>query len=227
MIEYFIVEERKFVEVAARPPVWRVLHELELPPARRITPDNRPEVRAMFPNSMCAFPASWQRLSYNANLPWLSRTKWTVFYSNNLWITNDQGFNEPGDPRANYILNTNLDKELPRVENLTCGGNLVTGYVEGPNLVVSTLNVNDPLPSVTWLLQHPEFCTYAVSMDSNGTPRRFPQGQQPNGYLPDLLHPFIADRNRFPKMTIPLWRLVPWTAPERPDLYRIYLPYGN
>jgi hypothetical protein len=216
------------------PRLVRVLHELELPEARRITPSNRPEVRQMFPVHFVPFTRAWQMKSYEMNRPWLTPTKWTVVYANNLWITNDQGFNEPGDPRANYVTGTNLDQEDPRVECLTCGGNLlrVLGEVRAKTnagleecYIIQTLDYRNPPPAILprWLT------TIAVSMDSNGTPRRFPQGQQPNGFMPDILHPLLADPRQYDGqdghdfITIPKWRCEPWGA-DTCDPYKLYRP---
>jgi hypothetical protein len=205
---------------------WRVLHELELPSWRRIAiQPGRPEVRPFFHNHFVEFGERWQWLSYYGNQPWLTPQKWTAFYGNNLWITNDQGFGESNDPRRNYVLPEDLDAdELPKTEVITCGGNILSGYRDGNDIVVDMLDVHGSLPSLPWIKEHREFCTYAVTVDSGLKPRRFPQGQQPNDYMPDLFHPMIADTRRFIKITIPAWRVVEWTNPEPPDLYTIYRP---
>lgn len=203
----------------------RVLHELELPAARRITPPSRPEVRQLFPVQFVPFTRAWQLYSFQKNQPWLTPNKWTVFYANNLWITNDQGFNEPGDPRANYVTGTNLDKEDPKVEALTCGGNLLhvlgetrvkTNNVVEDCYIIETIDYTSAPPASLpiWLT------TIAVSMDSNGIPRRFPQGRQPDGYMPDIVHPLLADPKRF-TVVIPKWRCEAWTS-ETCDPYKLY-----
>ena len=205
--------------------LWRVLHELELPRDKRIAiQPGRPEVRAMFPNHFVPFNRAWQELSYKANQPWLTPRKWDAFYGNNLWITNDNGFGEEDDPRVNFITGENVGAPLPKVEAITCGGNVLAGYEEGENVVIETLDYTESPPSAEWLLSHREFCTYAVTVDSGLKPRRFPQGEQPDGFMPDLLHPLMADPKRFKKITIPKWRVVRWTENSPPDLYKIYRP---
>jgi hypothetical protein len=201
------------------PRLVRVFHELELPEARRITPPGRPEVRPLFPNHFVPFDQRWQMKSYEMNRPWLTPSKWTTVYGWQLWITNNNGFGNGDDPRANFVTGENVNEPLPKVEALTCGGNLlhVLGETERDYLI-ETLDYRNPPPAIIprWLT------TIAVSMDSNGTPRRFPQGQQPNGFMPDVLHPLLADPLRF-VVTIPRWRCEPWLSAEC-DPYKLYRP---
>lgn len=199
--------------------LWRVLHEAELPSYRRITPRGNPEVRALFPNHYSEFGEAWQRLSRAMN-PRISNNKWTSVYSTDTFITNFQGF---GLDRANYILGTNLDHELPRVEALTTGGSLLKGHVSGSDLVVETLDVNNP-PTLAWIEERPWFWTYAVSCDGKLQPRRFPQGLQPNGEVVPIVHPLIANPRRYTSITIPLWRVVRWPGPGYPDPFLVYHP---
>jgi hypothetical protein len=202
-----------------RPELW---HELELPEDRRITPAGMPEVRPLFPNHFSRFGLSWQLRSRGMNLR-ISDNKWTAVYGYLLWIANYQGFGNPDDPRANYVLGKDLNSGDPKVEALTTGGSLLTGKIVGSNLVIETLDVHNP-PSLDWIMQRPWFWTYAVSMDGKGKPRRFAQGLQLNGEIVPIIHPLIADPGRFPLITIPLWRVERWTAPELPDPYTIYSP---
>lgn len=204
-----------------RPPLWRVLHDKEIGPLFR---PNLPEVFPMFPNHHVPFGEMYQRLSFEMNRQYLSADKWTAVYSFQRFVTNEQGFGNDGDPRANYILGRNLTYDLPRVEVLTCGGSLLTGTVSGTNLIVRTLDAWGDAPTADWLRAHRWFSVYAVSVDSRGTPRRFPQGEQPNGYMADIIHPLIADPCRFPAITIPLSRLERWTDVDLPDPYRLYHP---
>ena len=111
---------------ADRPRLWRIKHDIELGALWR---DNLPEVHPFFPNHHVPFLEVWQRLSRELN-PLLTDEKWTAVYSFKRFATNNNGFGNPDDPRANYITGTHLDKADPRVEVLKCGGNLVTGYPE-------------------------------------------------------------------------------------------------
>lgn len=199
----------------SRPPLWRVLHDKELGTDR----DNIPEVFPFLPNHHVPFDRTWQLLSKAMN-PLLSGDKWRDVYWYKLWITNNQGFDIPGDPRVDYVNGRDIGAPLPRVEALTCGGNVLTGYVEGPNLIVSTLDWRNPPASIDVIPRWHR--TYAVTVDSHGTPRRFPQGEQPNGYMADVIHPLMADPGRF-MITFPLSNLQKWTRPGFPDPYTFYV----
>lgn len=210
----------------------RVLHEAEVPAARRNVPHGRPEVRAMFPNHFVQFGRDWQLFAWKKLNPLLKANNMTAIYDDSLWVTNNEGFGNPNDPRANYFENRNLDKPAPKVENITCGGNLlrVLGEVMAkagertlePCFVVETLQWSDPVPSLEWLEARPWLITHAVDLDSNGMPSKFPQGYKHLGYTPGVRHPLVADPKRF-RIVIPTWRCVLWTEPTAPDPLNIYL----
>ncbi len=205
----------------------RVLHELELAShLPHTTPPGRPEVRAMFPNHHIPFRKPWQLKSKAMN-PLCSPANWSAGYHHKLWIANDHGMGDANDPRANYVTGENLTSPLPRVEALTCGGNLLS--VIGEALVktdrgkeacyiIETLDYSaappDEIPP--WLV------TTAVNMGTDGTPRRFEQARQPNGFIPGFFHPLLADPKRF-TVAIPKWRVVDWAEDYAPDVYRVYL----
>lgn len=53
-------------------------------------------------------------------------------------FTNHQGFEIPGDPRANYILDQNLDCPLPKLDAVrTCARSVMTGVESGTDLIVT------------------------------------------------------------------------------------------
>jgi hypothetical protein len=219
MNEYFVLDGRKFVAVETpvvpRPRLWRVRHFLECDDDRR----SRPEVNPLFPNHYSHFGKEAQLLSRAMNFR-ITSAKWSQVYSYHLWITNEQGFGNSDDPRANYVTGEDLDYAAPKVEALLCGGNVVTGEPEAGLLHVATLDWRN-MPSLEWIMARPWFITKAVAVDGNGKPRRFPQGEQPNGEMVDILHPLIADPVRY-EITIPLRRLQEWTEPELPDPYMLY-----
>lgn len=204
-----------------RPPLWRVLHEAEVPEFRRNVPPRMPEVRPFFPNHHSEFGKHWQGLSWDMN-PLLNAGNMTAVYDGELWVANNQGFGMDGDPRANYFTNRNLTFENIRVEALTCGGNVLTGYEEDTNLVVETLQWSDPVPTVGWIEKRPWLITHAVKLDGDGLPARFGQGYSHLGFTPGVRHPLVANPKRY-KITIPKWRVVRWTESELPDPYKVYL----
>lgn len=192
---------------------YRVKHDKELGSLWR---DNMPEVHPFLPNHFTPFTAGWQRLSFNL-MPWIA-DKWTAVFSYQRAFTNNNGFGMEDDPRANFILGKDLAEDLPKIEALVCGGALLAGYVDGLNFVPETLNGRVNPPGVEWLKARPWLYFDAISVDGNGTPRRFPQGKGDR-----VLIPLIADRNRYPKITIPMWKLQRWVEPFPPDPYKIYL----
>lgn len=205
----------------------RVLHELELASnLPHTTPPGRPEVRQMYPeNLFVPFSERWQMKSWTMN-PLLSANNMSAFYHNNLWVTNNQGLGEDSDPRANYFTREDLSYPLPKVETITCGGNILhvtgetvirRGGVPIDSYIVEVLDYRDPPPDVIppWLQ------TWAVNMRHDGTPGRFSMGQQANGYLPGVVHPLLSDKTKV--ITIPKWRCVEWREAEPPDVYRLYL----
>jgi hypothetical protein len=203
---------------SVRPRIWRVLHDKELGELRR---SNLPEVFPMFPNHHVWFRRHAQLRSRELN-PILTPDQWTKIYTNERFITNQQGFEKPGDPRNNYVTGDTGHPEDPKTEVLTCGGNLLTGYVDGGHLHVMTLDYRAELPPAGWLMKNPWFLVKYVGVGSTGIPRRFPPAEQSNGYIPDVLHPLIADPNRFIDITIPLRVVEEWTSATLPDTYTIY-----
>lgn len=214
----------------------RVLHELELPPNRRTTPWNRPEVRPMFPNQYVPFGKNWQLLSWELNdRRYFNAGNMTAIYHTHLWIANRQGFGIEGDPRANYFTNTYLDKRNIRVENLTCGGNILKVIGEGlfktsgtspvPCYIVETLSYRT-IPSLQELKLKPWLVTTAVQLrgGEDVIPEKFPQGQLPNGDNPGVKHPLVSNPLEAVNV-IEKWRVVPWEENTVPDPYRVYLPY--
>jgi hypothetical protein len=204
----------------------RVLHELELPVAKRITPLGRPEVRPTFPNTFVPFGRSWQFLSKSMN-PLLTPNNWTNAYDHKLWVANDNGFGDSNDPRNNYVTGE-MGAQDPKVEVITCGGNLLSVIGEGsvktnsglePCYIVETLGWDDPMPSLDYIMVRPWFQTWAVNMRSDGLPGRFSYGQQPNGYLPGFVHPLMGTGTA----AIPKWRCEPWDSIDC-DPYRLYKP---
>lgn len=207
----------------------RVLHEKELASnLPHTTPASRPEVRQLYPVHFSPFDRSWQILAWRMN-PMLSAGNMTAVYDDHLWISNDQGLGSDTDPRANYFEGTHLSSPLPKVECLTCGGNLL--HVLGETVaktnagleacyIVETLDYHT-VPTLEYINARPWLVTWAVNMGSDGTPRRFSQGQQINGYLPGVRHPLVADHQY--TVVIPRWRVIEWQEGEPPEPYRLYL----
>ena len=207
----------------------RVLHECELPADRRTNPPRMPEVRPLFPNHFSPFNREWQMRSWKEN-PTLSAGNMSAVYNTHLWIANNNGTDDSDRPCQDYFLMEHLDSPYSlKVESLTCGGNLlhVLGEIyaktnSGVELcyIVETLDWHDAPPDVIspWLI------TTAINLRADGTPGRFPQGAQENGYVPGVRHPFVCNPSMYDSIVIEKWRCVPWTEPDPPDPYKVYLP---
>jgi hypothetical protein len=179
--------------IPARPPLFRVLHDREMGALWR---PGLPEVHPFSPAHHTLFTEAWQHRSFNMNS--MSREKWTSVYSYKIAFTNDNGYGDPGDPRRNYIMGENLREEFPKVEALVCGGAVLTGVVSGDVLVVHTLNGRERPPEII----EPWEMFDAVTVDRNGVPRMFPQG---DGHPVKI--PLLADRTRYPLLTFPMSKL--------------------
>ena len=209
---------------------WRVKHDLEL--GNTVWRPRLPEVHPFFPNHYSEFGRGWQVLAKSAN-PKVSAEKMTVVYWYRLWMTNKQGFGmdgkmgsngemNPYDPRANYFEGKDLGFPNIRVEALTTGGSLIEGEEMGDNVVVNSLHYKN-VPPLEWFMQHPEFHTIAVTVDGRGTPRPFPQGLQPDGSNATIIHPFVTNRDRYPTLVIPKYKLQRWEHSYPPDPFKLYL----
>lgn len=206
----------------------RILHELELTSSLpHTTPPDRPEVRQLYPeNLFVPFGKAWQIKAWDMN-PLLTAGNMTQVYDDHLWISNNNGFSNESDLRANHFTGEDLSSPVLKVETLTCGGNvhrvlgemtITRGGVPIPSYILEVLDYRNPPPAVIppWLR------VWAVNMGTDGTPRRFTQGRQANGYVPGVVHPFVSDPSKI--ITIPKWRCVRWTEGEPPDPYKVYLP---
>lgn len=190
------------------------------------------------------FTEAWQRQSFGLNT--MDKMEWTNLFSDTTAFTNNQGFGKRDDPRANFITGENLRAPLPKLEALLCGGAVVTGVpsfrlaaalrqaadlsrnlfrvsfgffrqsvrslLDVNTLQVYTLNGRDAPPRRAlepWEMYH------AVTVDSRGIPRLFPQGDG----KPVILA-LVADRDRYPVVTLPMYKLV-----KLPDNVAIPSPY--
>ncbi len=211
----------KYQKKVSLPELWRVKHDIEMGPLWRI---QDPQVHPMLPNQFSQFKKEWQLLSKELN-PLLDKSRWTQCYGDATWIANRHGFGNPEDPRANYVTGENIGDgfALPKVELLTCGGNILTGHIEGSDLVADILDYRMAPPDIEWFKSHPWFGTWATRCGLKGDPVYLLQAKDANGNLTAFLHPLIGDKIQYPRITIPLYKLQKWTEPYLPDPMRIYL----
>src|SRR3990167_3881241 len=110
---------------------WRVLHYLEYGNPLR----SRPEVELFEPDHKTSFPERWQKLSYDLNTTLnplitanMEKKKWRALYRFDKAFMNGTGFEESGDPRADFINRLNLTSPLPKFDKpRVCGGAFLRG----------------------------------------------------------------------------------------------------
>lgn len=166
------------------PPLWMVKHDN---PVRQIVLDRGvplPEVFPMLPNGFFPLDEQWQWLWKNIN-PELSPLDWRKLLQFERFMTNDNGFDKPGDPRRDYVNGRDLTAvddrgkpALPKMELLFCGGATITGHVEGQYLYVSTLDGWAAPPDAEWVLARPWYWFAAVSINPKGEINNLTQGGQ-------------------------------------------------
>jgi hypothetical protein len=154
----------------------------------------------MFPNHFVEFGEAWQRLERALNGQ-LDNRKWRALHTYQRAFNNYNGFDKPGDPRADFINRMDVTAAKPKQEALLCGGAIFPGYPEGALLVIETLNSEGPIPTYENLKPWQYFDAVSIDEDTNhnGIIRRFPQGGGARVFI--LL---LANRNRYPKITVPL-----------------------
>jgi hypothetical protein len=145
-----------------------------------------PEVYILSENKT-DFTAGFQLQSYALNTvanPLITASidplKWRVLFDFMRAFTNGTGFNESGDPRVDFVNMRDIGAPLPKFDKARiCGGALVTGVVDGNDLILETMNVYGGAPTLDWLLARPWLYFDAVNVTANGI-SRFPQGMNGN-----------------------------------------------
>jgi len=181
---------------SSSPQLWRYKHDPK--PFTRL---NKPEVNPMFPNHFVEFGEAWQRLERELNYKITDRKKWRALHTHERAFNNYNGFEKPGYPRADFINKMDITAAKPKQEALLCGGAIFPGYTEGALLVIETLNSEGPVPTLADLKPWQYFDAVSIDEDiyHNGIIRRFPQGGGERVFI--LL---LANRNRYPKIYVPL-----------------------
>lgn len=206
---------------------WRCLHQAE---GGYPNPDKMPVVRPSLQEGSVNFTKPLQLMSYEINKfnRLLTRGRWRGIYGNWTAFTNTAGFDDPGDPRADWVNVVDLKYPLPKLmKGIICGGGFYTGVVEhdlkyGDVLAmypgVNAIDVYN-LPSTDYqvfsqivLEKHWYFHATTRSGDKINN---FPQGQGNPVYVPYCL--------RAPA-SYPLSWFEPWEEDYLPDPLKIYKP---
>lgn len=200
--------QRATVAEPPRPPLWRVLHDVETtlgdwrtgyPEVFRINP---------FHSVLLTSPVQWLWRNMNPNM---TAEKFCTLFGNTLAFTNGTGF--PG--RANHILGTDLDENDPRFDQARiCGGAVVAEkYRMNGKVYIESIDVRNPLSSAEYVMARPWLRFDALR--SGSIIRRFPQADGERIYVPLL--------TAVDNVWLPESALQRWTAADLPDPYRVYL----
>ena len=197
---------------------WRSLHKAE--GGHEKTPLGMPEVIPPENPYAIDMTKEIQQMSFNLMKhfnPAITQQQWSKVHEHNIAFTNYQGFKKPGDPRANFILGEDLNKELPKYDKAgrICGGTFLRGEVREDKLVcipgVHGIDSTKPLPPLQTIVDN-NWYFYAISFHAKRV-EHFPQGQ--GG---PVAIPFIFDR----EVQFPLSLFVKWESDTLPDPLTLY-----
>jgi hypothetical protein len=157
----------------------------------------------------------WLSFNLNRHNPAFTPSNWRAVYWDGRAFTNGNGFDAPGDPRADFVNDRDVNDPLPRLmKAIICGGMFIRGEVQGLNLYctpgVSGIDVSKPMPTVDEVLERNWYFTAVTAGD---VIHQFPQG----GGLPVLIPYFLIV-----PVVYPLTWFERWESGALPDPLRIY-----
>lgn len=166
------------------------------------------------------FTREMQLLSYalNRHNPAFTGDKWRSVYWTDRAFTNGNGFDEPGDPRADFVNNRDVNDPLPALmKAIICGGSFYRGDVVGNELVcrpgVHAIDARRAMPSVEQVLANNWY--FVATTGGDRVISNFPQGDG----RPVLIPYFLTQPTPYP-----LSWFVPWNETFLPDPLRLYRP---
>lgn len=149
-------------------------------------------------------------------------------------FANGTGFEDPADPRADFILRRNLTYPLPAMDKVrTCARSTLKGTLSGTSVTLDMLNGNEPPPlkpgfshplrvedvnpeAYLYLPQtHPWYFFAANIVQADGRLIPFPNGASYTWVGDNTPRTFVPHVSRF-TIVYPLSRLVPVTSPPYP-----------
>lgn len=176
---------------ASAAPWFQVLHDFQLyngDPRPEVIERGvpLPEIYPLLPNQFTKLTFNWQWLWKYLN-PLMSPLDWRKLLHYERAFTNLNGFDKPGDPRADHVNERDMQSPLPKIEALVCGGAFLTGkpdvmYKGEPHLQVVTLDGRQPPPPVGWV-QANKLAFEAVSARPDGGVQSFSLTPNPE-YVP-------------------------------------------
>jgi len=194
---------------------WRCLHQKE---GGLSNPNGMPVVRPSENAPAIHFTGAMQLMSYELNSfnPLFSKEKWRVVYGRGTAFTNQNGFVDHGDLRADFVNRKDLNEPLPKLmKAIICGGMFIRGEVTDDQLRcvpgVHAIDAGKAMPSVDEIMARN---WYFTATTSNGKRvNHFPQGKgQP------VLIPYIL----IEPVVYPLTWFERWESNELPNPLKIY-----
>lgn len=151
-----------------------------------------------------------QRLWFGLN-PGMTLNAWGALTNGTLAFTNDHGTDQFRD----YIRGQNMNKGLPKIATLICGGDVYTGVEVGNMLRVNTIipSIRIPTPEEA---RARRLCFRATIIQKDGEVIRFPQMR--NVIPPDVWIPLISSFPVYYPLD-KLRRLPAGTDPNKVDPY--------
>jgi hypothetical protein len=147
--------------------------------------------------------------------PTITPKQWRSVYAYNRAFTNGNGFDEPGDPRADFVNRLDLQAPLPKLmKAIICSGSLYQGIVEGDKLVmypgVHAMDAENPV-SLDDIIRNGWYFLAVSWTGKGGT--HFPQG---NGGIVPV--PYIIEE----RVEYPLKWFERWEYPYPPNPLAMY-----
>lgn len=199
---------------------WRVKHKIEN--GYQKTPPNEPEVIPPTNPISLAMTSVIQRMSYDLMRhfnPAITENLWTKVHRFDKAFNNGNGFEDPTDPRVNFVTGDNLTYSYPKYDKAQrlCGGQFVRGNVVGNELHciagVHGIDGSKPMPSVSAIVEN-NWYLFAVSVNENFTQiSNFPQGLGGVVAIPFIFTGTIK---------FPLSYFTKWESDSLPDHLKIY-----
>ena len=194
---------------------FRCLH---VPEGGYATPEGMPEVRPSVNARPVEFTKEMQLLAMDLNdfNPLYTGAKYRSTYHNGIAFCNGNGYEKPGDPRADHVNLRDLQEPLPKLmKGIICGGMFIRGQVEGNLLVVypgiHAIDAAKPIPPFLDVIERNWY--FHATTWSGVRVNNFPQGAgQP------VIVPYIL-REPTP---YPLAWFARWQSSELPDHLKIY-----
>lgn len=148
-----------------------------------------PEVYRILPDQVTPLYDRWIHLWRDLN-PDLDDNHFCTLLGNNLWLTNGTGW--PG--RRNVILGQDLDAAFPAFHApITTGGSVHKGIEKDGNLQIESLLVDQPTPTVEYVLARPWLWFWGTAVTTSGRVNMITRKNRSGVYIPVRV-PFITSQ---------------------------------